>query len=64
MGRPKLTPGQRRRHQVTFSLRDGELAELKRRAGVAGLSLPDYLRQRVLLRLHHLLHRLLPEKID
>lgn len=48
MGRPKLTPGQRRRHQVTLSLRDGELAELKRRAGIAGLSVPDYLRQRAI----------------
>ena len=48
MGRPRRTPGQRRRHQVTLSLRDRELAELKRRAGVAGLSVPDYLRQRAI----------------
>lgn len=48
MGRPRLSLGQLRRHQVTLSLRDRELAELKRRAGVAGLSVPDYLRQRAI----------------
>ena len=50
MGRPKLTPTQQRRHQVTLHLRDAELAELKRQAGVARLRVPDYLRQRVLRR--------------
>lgn len=48
MGRPKLSAAEQRRHQVTLSLRDGELVELKRRAGVAGLTVPDYLRQRAL----------------
>ena len=53
MGRPKLTPTQQRRHQVTLHLRDAELAELaelKRQAGVARLPVPHYLWQRVLRR--------------
>ena len=50
MGRPKLTPTQQGRHQVTLNLRDAELAELKRQAGVARLPVPHYLWQRVLRR--------------
>ena len=50
MGRPKLTPTQQRRHQVALHLRDAELAELKRQAGVARLPVPHYLWQRVLRR--------------
>ena len=46
MGRPKLSQAALRRHQVTLSLRDEELNELRRRAGLARLSIPDYLRQR------------------
>lgn len=48
MGRPKLSQAELRRHQVTLSLRDAELFELRRRAGLARLSIPDYLRQRAI----------------
>ena len=48
MGRPKLSQAELRRHQVTLSLRDAELFALRRRAGLARLSIPDYLRQRAL----------------
>lgn len=48
MARPRLSDAERRRNQVNLSLRDAELSELKRRAGVAGLSVPDYLRRRAL----------------
>ena len=40
MGRPKLTPTQQRRHQVTLHLRDAELAELKRQAGSRAAACP------------------------
>ena len=48
MARPKLPLTVLRRHQVTLSLRDGELVELRRRASAARLAVPDYLRQRAL----------------
>ena len=48
MARPKLPLIVLRRHQVTLSLRDGELVELRRRASAARLPVPDYLRQRAL----------------
>ena len=46
MARPKLPLTVLRRHQVTLSLRDAELVELRRRASAARLPVPDYLRQR------------------
>ena len=48
MARPKLPLIVLRRHQVTLSLRDAELVELRRRASAARLPVPDYLRQRAL----------------
>ena len=48
MARPKLPLTVLRRHQVTLSLRDAELIELRRRASAARLPVPDYLRQRAL----------------
>jgi len=48
MARPKLNDAERRRNQVNLALRDGELAELRRRAGIARMAIPDYLRQRAL----------------
>ena len=48
MARPKLPLTVLRRHQVTLSLRDAELVELRRRASAARLAVPDYLRQRAL----------------
>ena len=48
MARPKLPLTVLRRHQVTLSLRDAELVELRRRASAARLPVPDYLRQRAL----------------
>ena len=48
MARPKLPLTALRRHQVTLSLRDGELIELRRRASAARLPVPAYLRQRAL----------------
>ena len=48
MARPTLPLTVLRRHQVTLSLRDAELVELRRRASAARLPVPDYLRQRAL----------------
>ena len=48
MARPKLPLTVLRRHQVTLSLRDAELVELRRRASAARLAVPYYLRQRAL----------------
>ena len=46
MARPRLSPALLRRRQITLSLRDDELAELKRRAELARLSVAEYIRQR------------------
>ena len=48
MARPTLPLTALRRHQVTLSLRDAELVELRRRASAARMPVPDYLRQRAL----------------
>ena len=48
MGRRSLADHERRRHQVNVSLRDDELAELRRRADRARMAVTDYVRRRAL----------------
>ena len=48
MGRRALADHERRRHQVNISLRDDELAELRRRADRARMAVTDYVRRRAL----------------
>ena len=48
MGRRSLAEHERRRHQVNISLRDDELAELRRRADRARMAVTDYVRRRAL----------------
>ena len=48
MGRRPLPEHELRRHQVNISLRDGELAELHRRAALARMAVHDYVRRRAL----------------
>lgn len=48
MGRRKLPPEERRRHQVNISLRDDERERLRRRAGRARMGVADYVRARAL----------------
>ena len=48
MGRRKLPPEERRRHQVNISLRDDERDRLHRRAERARMGVADYVRSRAL----------------